>query len=335
MKRTIRVITLLSIIFIISEITFISNAIAKDFFIKQKKEDVIIVDINGNADFNNINEAIEYAQSNSTIYIRKGEYKEIIDIKKKIYLKGEDMSKTIINPISEKNKYAIRLGASGVKIQNLSIINDAPGLYSSGIRITSPNTEISFCNIYETPIGIAIWASKNTIKNCNIWGCNDEAIALIGSPYSDCNDNNIFNCKLYNNCDGIELQYSSNNIIKNCEIYDNTHTGIDAISSSNNNNIISNCKIYNNDVNGIYISSSSENKILDCNIFNNCDENIVINGKSENNHIETISNNDIKEKKENYVNRIYDFLNNFHNPIIEKIFSIIETLSYLKEKYKF
>ncbi|MCJ7571769.1 MAG: right-handed parallel beta-helix repeat-containing protein [Candidatus Thermoplasmatota archaeon] len=83
----------------------------------------------------------------------------------------------------------------------------------------------------------------------------------------------------------MELQYSSNNIITGCKLYNNTHMGIDAIAESNDKNTISNCAIYNNKVNGIYLSSSSDNQIMDCSISNNKDGNVITTGNSYNNEI--------------------------------------------------
>ena len=263
----------------------ITNAQAEQTVLTNNGGQIIIVDQNGEGDYRTIQDAVNNAQIGSTVYVKKGEYVEIIDIKKRINLVGEDKDSTLINPISEKNKYAICLGAPGVTISHLSIKNGAPGLYSSGVRITSSGTEIRDCNIYDTPVGIVIWTSNNIVDNCNFWGCKDEGIALIGTEYSDCNNNEITNCVFRENCDGIELQYSSNNIITNCDFYDNTHTGIDAIASSNNENIISKCRIYNNEVHGIYLSSSSENQIEDCFIYDNDDGNIVLNECPDDNHM--------------------------------------------------
>jgi parallel beta-helix repeat protein len=270
--------------------------------------EIITVDKNGEGEFESIQEAIDNAKPGSKVYIKPGEYKEIISINKKISIIGEDKDTTLISPISEKNKYAICLGAPEVTICHLSIKNGAPGLYASGIRVKASNTQISNCDIFDTPVGIVIWTSNNIVDNCNFWGCDDEGVALIGTQYSDCNNNKITNCKFRENCDGIELQYSSSNTISNCDFYDNTHTGIDAIASSNNNNIILNCRIYNNEAHGVYLSSSSENQIKDCFIYNNNNGNIVMNENSKNNQVQSNSENDrmsLREVFRNFLSRIY------------------------------
>jgi len=324
-------ITLLTIIFlIVAQSTFIANTVAKNVYLEKKDDQFIIVDINGFGQYDNIQDAINDAKPGSTIYVKNGEYNEILDIKKQITIFGEDRKSTLINPISEKNKYAVRLGASGIIFKGFSVKNDAPGLYTSAIRITSSKIGIYNCNIYETPIGIAIWTSDNIINNCNIWSCTDEAIALIGSSYSICKNNQIIDCKFYNNCDGIELQYSSYNQIMNCKFYDNSHTGIDAISKSNNNNLISNCEIYDNKVHGIFFSSSSKNEIVDCSIYNNEDGNIITRGKSKDNIIS--SNSNIKTIQIKQTNSLLDKIS---NPILQKIVNILNTISFFKENYKF
>jgi len=304
--KPIRTTLLLTILFLAS-ITVTGNTQAEHITSPNNEKQIITVDKNGEGDYTTIQEAVSNAQEGSTIYIKTGTYNEIINIKKNINLIGEDKDKTIINPISEKNKYAIRVGAPDVKISKLSVINGAPGLYTTGIYISASNTEIEDCNIYDTPIGIAVWTSNNNINNCTFWNCKDEGIALLGSRYSKCDNNRITKCVFYNNCDGIELQYSSNNIISDCKFYQNSHMGIDAIASSNNGNIIQNCEIHNNTVNGIYLSSSSNNKIIDCLISNNGDGNIVITKNSYNNEIvntEPI----ISYKENNFRKRIFDRL---------------------------
>ena len=276
MIRRKKIIIILTIIFVLLQITITTNA---------QTQHIITVDKNGNGDYTTIQEAIDNAAEKSIIHVKKGIYSEILNIKKQITIIGEDKVNTIINPISKKNKYAVCLGAPGATIEGFTISNGAPGLYTNAVRITSTEITIKNCDIHDTPVGIAIFTSYNTVENCKFWKCEDEGIVLLGSKHSNCGNNKIINCEFYENCDGIELQYSSNNQITNCKFYDNTHTGIDAIASSNDRNIIENCEIYNNRVHGIYLASSSENQIIKCKISDNKDGNIMMNEKSKNNII--------------------------------------------------
>jgi parallel beta-helix repeat protein len=297
MKRRERIVSLALFTIILLNFTIVLNTQAEQILIADSENYQIIVDINGEGDYDSIQDAINNAQAGSKIYIKKGEYPEIINIRKQIELIGEDRDLTLISPISETNKFAIFLGAENSIIRDLSIKNRGPGLYASAVRITASNTEIYNCNILDTPVGIAIWTSNNIIDNCYFSGCKDEGIALLGTSYSDCSNNKITNCIFEKNCDGIELQYSSRNTIENCEFYNNTHSGIDAIASSNDKNIISNCEIYNNDAYGIYLASSSNNQIIDCIISDNKDGNIVMKKNSHNNEIINTESNKIENKE--------------------------------------
>ena len=256
---------------------------------------ILIVDPAGEGHFRTINEAVSHAQPGDTIFIKQGSYAEIITIDKPIHLIGEEKDTTTINPISNTNKYAIRLGATGATLGNLCITNHAPGLYTTAIRITAPGTTIDNCKIQSTPIGIALWSPFTTIANCTFQGCEDEGIVLLGSQRSPCHSNVITDCIFSNNCDGIELQHAPDNIIRNCVFDDNTHSGIDAITSENNNNIIVNCTIVNNRVHGIYLSSSSNNSIINCDFRDNKDGHVVTTASSFNTIISPTLNDQTKE----------------------------------------
>ena len=322
MKGRYEKVSIITILFIILEIVITNTCYATDSISTEKQRYIKVVDQNGKGDYTSIQEAIDKESKGTTIYIKNGFYNEILNINKKINLIGENKENTIIQSESLQNKYSICLNAPGIIIEKLSIKNTGPGLYTSGIKITAPETQIIDCYIYETPVGIAVFTSNNVINNCEFYGCSDEGIVLLGTSYSDCKNNKITNCIFYENCDGIELQYSTDNTIANCEFYNNTHTGIDAIASSNDRNTILSCKIYNNDVHGLYLSSSSYNKIIDCNILNNDNGNIVMNKNSEFNEIISKS----KTGLENYLEEVMYFL-------LRKKFGGPKIISLFKDKF--
>lgn len=305
---------------LIFNLIYISTISADITKTNQSDEMIIVSRIGG--DYSNIQNAINEAKEGSIIFIKKGIYTEVIDIDKKLTIIGENKYSTIINPISKDNKYAIKLEVSNITLKNLSITNGGSGLYTSGVRICSSNSRIYNCNFYDNPIGIAIFSNKNIIENCVFWNCKDEGIALIGTNISNCNFNKIMNCTFFNNCDGIELQYSSNNLIENCSIFNNTHTGIDAINKMNNGNIIRNCEINNNKVNGIYFSSSNDNKLISCNISNNKGGNIILSENSSNNILFEIKNNSSNYK----INDDNSLLELNENNINDKFISLINTI---------
>lgn len=283
---------------------------AEAFETLQKIENYMVVDINGGGDYTSIQEAVNNALEGSTIYVKRGEYKEIIEIKKGINLIGEDKESTIINPISGDNKYAVLLSGSSSTIRNFTIKNGGKGIYTSAIRVISDGNEIVDCIIYDTPVGIAIFSSNNTIDNCSFIECKDEGIALIGSSI-ECKNNRILNSIFSGNCDGIELQYSSDNIIYNCKFYNSTHTAISGISEANNRNLIYNCDIYKSGIYGIYFVSSEENKIVGCKFAKNRFDDIVFSKNSKNNTISKSLNNlaaRIRSIRQRFLDRLHEKL---------------------------
>ena len=233
-----------------------------------------------------IQDVINHARPNSTIQLPAGTYTEILTINKPLHLKGEGTPRTILSPTSENNGYAIRIIAEGVTLSDLDISNQGPGLYTTGVKISAANTTIQKCTFYNTPIGIAIWSSENTISGCEFSDCDDEGIVLLGTSTSECNNNTITSCSFYKNCDGIELQYATDNTIEYCIFNQNTHAGIDAIESNNNNNIISHCEFTANQGFGLYLAGSSHNTITGCSFV---DDSITLQHASEN----IISNSEV------------------------------------------
>ena len=134
----------------------------------------------------------------------------------------------------------------------ITIINTGPGIYGSALKITAPYTTISNCIFQDTPIGIAVWSSSNTIENSRFYHCDDEGIVFLGTSLSSCEKNTIISCIFEQNCDGIELQNTNNIIISDCSFQDNTHAGIDAIGVQNSDITVSDCVFSKNQAFDVY-----------------------------------------------------------------------------------
>jgi parallel beta-helix repeat protein len=261
-KHTKRLLILLTTVLFLS-ITFFVPGINGVTPQKNTVQDPVIVeDISRGT--TTIQDAIDCAQPNSTIHLPAGTYTEILTINKPLHLKGEGTTRTFVSPTSANNGYALRIIAKGVTLSDLDITNKGPGLYTTGVKISASNTTIQNCTFHDTPIGIAIWSSENTISSCEFSGCDDEGLVLLGTSTTACTNNTISSCDFYENCDGIELQYATDNTIDSCTFIQNTHAGIDAIESNNNNNIISHCEFTANQGFGLYLAGSSHNMITGC-----------------------------------------------------------------------
>jgi len=211
-----------------------------------------------------LQEMINDAEPGASIQLPSGTYTEVLTINKPLQIIGDETTRTVLNPTSPTNGYAIQITAEGVILRNLEIINHAEGLYTTGVKISASHTTIEDCSFHDTPIGIAVWSSQNTISQCVFQGCDDEGIVLLGTSSVACTNNTITACIFSENCDGIELQYATHNQINSCSFIRNTHAGIDAIESNNDYNQIYQCTFTDNDAFGLYLARSSQNLITQC-----------------------------------------------------------------------
>ena len=114
--------------------------------------------------------------------------------------------------------------------------------YESGIRVTEDNMVISGKLFRDIAIGIAVWASNVTIRDCIFINCSDEGIVFFCTSHGSVVDGCIFvEC-----CDGIELQQAHNTTICYCEFTDNWHAGIDAIGKPSYNVSVFECEFSGN-----------------------------------------------------------------------------------------
>jgi parallel beta-helix repeat protein len=211
-----------------------------------------------------IQDMINTAPPNTTIQLPAGTITEVLTITKPLHLQGQGTTHTYLAPTSPSNGYAIRILAKGVLLSDLAITNQGLGLYTTCVKVSASYTTIQNCTFHDTPIGIALWSSNNTITGCEFRNCDDEGIVLLGTSLTACTSNTISSCIFSQNCDGIELQYATHTLITSCRFLQNTHAGIDAIESNNNDNTISFCTFTDNQAFGLYLARSSETLITHC-----------------------------------------------------------------------
>jgi len=200
----------------------------------------------------------------STVYLSAGVYSEQLLITKPLKIIGEDAEQTILRVCSPKNSFAVHITASGVTLEHITIINTGPGIYTTGVKVTASSTHITSCHFQDTPIGIALWSSDNTIDSCAFSNCDDEGIVLLGTTLNSCENNIINNCVFSNNCDGIELQNAVETAIKDCTFQDNSHAGIDAIGMKNSQILVSTCIFSDNQAFDLYDASQTAVQLDSC-----------------------------------------------------------------------
>jgi len=187
----------------------------------------VIVDDDGEADFNAIQDAINNATSGDTIFVRMGIYYEHVIINKSISLVGEDSGSTIVDGNRTGNVISI-LTANNVIIEGLMMQRSGTNPDNYGIFVShSSDNNISHNIITNNYNGIGFQSSGNNVVLGNIITSNYDGIALYAFSI-----NNVFsgNTISYNNLGMYFTLYSGNNII-HFNNFNNTHqVGSDSIN---------------------------------------------------------------------------------------------------------
>ncbi len=178
-------------------------------------KNIIYVDCKGTKQYTSIQEAIDNAHENVTVYVYPGTYYENLVINTSIILKGEDKENTVID--GNHTGDVIYIGKCGpITVSGFTIRNSATNQVTStdaGIEITS-NKNIIIDNIfYNNSYGIyASDADYNSIKQ-NIFDTSSSYGMYL---YSSCDYTLIEENVFTNNDCGLRIKGSThNNITKN------------------------------------------------------------------------------------------------------------------------
>jgi len=208
-----------------------------------------------------IQDGIDNTASGDTIYVSCGTYHENLIIDKSLTLIGEENSNTIID--GNYDDYIIDIIEDSVFILNFTIRNSGGYSNCSGVKVSSKNNLIKNCIIYKTKTGVYLNNSSfNEIDNCTIH-TNGDGILIKKS------DNNVIKgCSLRHNSIAIRFEYSMFNTISFSYIHTN---GIACLFEDSSNNEMRHCNISDNSVNigGIFIKNCLNINITNCIICHN------------------------------------------------------------------
>jgi len=187
----------------------------------KNESNTIYVDINGNGDFISIQDAINAANDDDIIFVRKGTYYESLSITKTINIIGEDKNTTILS-----GKYAegidplISLEADNCSIQKFTFTNRTNSLLNCIFLTRSSKNIIKNNNIIGFNLGIYILTSSdsNTISD-NFISNNEYGINIKGGEHNNVSKNNIKNNNrgIYCCCGAEYNEIHFNNFFENYE----------------------------------------------------------------------------------------------------------------------
>ena len=241
-KRTIGVLTIIVVVIVAAiSLYFILNN-------TQNNQKPHLISINGKGNFASIQEAINAASSNDTIFVNNGTYFENIKITKSIKLIGEDKNTTIISGNGSGD--VIYVLADNVKINGFTIKNGGSTLHG------------------EVGAGIDIRSNYSTISNCNISSNKNYGVYLGGTIGGNIKDAAIQFNTFFKNAYGIYTtnNVKTNNISSNIFTH-NTEYGMFLTSQSDDNLVSDNLFTENNYA--IRIKSSEQNTVIKNLITNN------------------------------------------------------------------
>ncbi len=205
---------------------------------------ILYVDSLGTKQYNSIQQAIDDALENNTIYVYEGTYYEQLVINKSVVLQGENKENTIIDGNHRGNVIVIAEGGR-VNISGFTIRN-------SGVNIYSDN---------RNDAGIEINSGYNIIMN-NIIFNNSIGIYCIEG------DNNTFRQNIYdkNSLYGMYLYVSSDYALTTDNLFRNNYCAL-RIKGSHYNNVTRN--IFLNNTEGLYFCCSARLNTVYHNTFIN------------------------------------------------------------------
>jgi len=216
----------------------------------------------------NIQSVINNATSGDIIRLYAGTYNEYIRVNRTISIIGNGSSDTIIKGFGPYS--TVQVKNDSCNITGLSITGSQLG--HTGLYIESNYNKIIDCSIYGNDnTGIRISRGNgNLLEN---FTCNNNKYWGV-SINKESNNNILKNGSVYNNPDSGISVYGLDNVIENCETYNNgggiglSNRGVIRNSTSFLNNgsgiyvsdsIVENVNCYNNNGYGIYSSNSIVN----------------------------------------------------------------------------
>lgn len=281
---------------------------------KTTRGNTINVIQNGTGDYTTIQEALNNAEAEDTIYVHSGTYNETLFINTQVELIGSGDQPPVILSTGYENLITINadrcllsnLVLSGENVEPRTNIELDDEKASSGIIIKGNLNTIQGCNVSEFDVGITFYFSTdNTVQNSYCTFNHLVGITDMEGKRNSVRKNTLSNNKfgirgriaketlieqnicINNRGDGISLDDCSFLKVQNNLCKDNGENGIFLWSCSQNEITYNECN--NNSISGIHLELAHDNKIMQNDCRNNDQYGIYVATYSEGNKVQ---NND-------------------------------------------
>jgi parallel beta-helix repeat protein len=210
-----------------------------------------------------IQEAINAADSNDTIFVRKGKYYEHLIINKSLTLIGEDRDLTVID--GDGNGEIADIQANNVYIGNFTLQNAGIGAYGAVWVQGYNNAVISNNTMVDNHHGVCVWTGALNVTISGNLIYNKQPSYTDGIRLGLSSGHLVTGNTVINESTGIGLDWTSNNIVRD-NLVVNNFIGIGAGNPSYNN-VFSENTIANNSYG--FLIAIYNSKFFHNNIVNN------------------------------------------------------------------
>lgn len=225
--------------------------------------------------YSSIQEAINNANEEDTIYVSAGTYYENVVVNKTVSLIGEDKHSTIVD--GNLSGTVVTVLTNNVNITGFTVRKSQQlgAFINSGIYVSGNSSNINNNILTDNLSGLCLHYSNSHTVSSNTALQNYLGIYLDHSSNSTVSGNSASN-----NSDGIELVlFCHNNIVSNNTFSNNDDYGIILEYECHNNSLFDNTVSNNNDT-GILLVTSNNNTIFHNNFVNNTQQTYIVDSTS-------------------------------------------------------
>ena len=256
----------------------------------------IVVDRNGQGDYDSVREALRHAPANARILVYPGVYRGLLILDRPVNLQAAGPREQTTLESFDESCLSMQTSSATVCGFTLSSRIDSRAHPFSTVDISQGELLLEQCDISSESLSCITIHGQDanpTIRNCIIRDGHSDGIAITEHArglIEDCEivrnalagvtialdaDPILRRCKIYDGqLSGVYIYQRGRGKIEDCDIYHNTLPGI-AITQDGNP-LVQQCKIHDGKQHGIFITEYGRGSIEHCQIFANAFSGVAI-----------------------------------------------------------